>query len=77
MDVVDAIASQTTTTENTMSNVPITDVIIQSATVTLNEPVCAEKLDGDINGDCTVNFADFVKLAENWLFCNAINTGLF
>ncbi len=74
MDIVDAIASQTTTTKNAMNDVPIIDVIIQSATVTLNEPVCADKLEGDINGDCRVDFADFVKLAENWLLCNAINT---
>jgi cyclophilin family peptidyl-prolyl cis-trans isomerase len=69
MDVVDAIAVVSTT-----NNLPDIDVIIQSATVTLNEPVCADKLEGDINGDCRVDFADFVKLAENWLLCNAINT---
>lgn len=70
MDIVDAIAAVDTT-----NDLPNADVIIQSATVTVNEPVCAEKLEGDINGDCSVNFADFIKLAENWLSCNAINAG--
>jgi hypothetical protein len=28
------------------------------------------KLSGDINGDCKVNFADFAKMAEQWLWCN-------
>jgi peptidyl-prolyl cis-trans isomerase B (cyclophilin B) len=79
MDVVDAIAAVSTDTENDgasvpMDDVPINDVIIQSATITLNVPVCAEKLDGDANGDCSVNFADFVKLAQNWLACNSMTS---
>ena len=74
MDVVDAIAAVLTHTENGMENVPIEDIIIQSATITRNAPVCAEKLDGDMDGDCSVNFADFVKLAENWLACNSMTS---
>jgi hypothetical protein len=74
MDVVDAIAATPTTTKGGMSNVPVNDVIIQSATVTLNAPVCATKLEGDIDGDCNVDLADFVKLAEHWLSCNSITS---
>ena len=79
MIVVDAIAAVTTHTETNgdgqdMDDVPVNDVIIQSATITLNMPVCAEKLEGDANGDCSVNFADFVKLAQNWLACNSITS---
>jgi hypothetical protein len=69
MDVVDAIAALPTTDSR-----PDNDVIIQSATISLNVPVCAEKLEGDANGDCSVNFADFVKLAQNWLACNSITS---
>jgi cyclophilin family peptidyl-prolyl cis-trans isomerase len=72
MDVVDAIAALPTATENGMQYVPVTDVIIESATVTSNAPVCATKLEGDIDGDCNVDFADFVKLAQHWLSCNSI-----
>ena len=79
MDVVDATAGVTTHIETNgdgqdMSDVPVSDVIIQSATITLNAPVCAEKLEGDIDGNCSVNFADFVKLAQNWLACNSITS---
>jgi len=77
MDVVDAIAAVTTHSENnsdgqTMNDVPVDDIIIQSATITQDVPFCAEKLPGDINGDCTVNIEDFAKMAENWLACNSI-----
>jgi cyclophilin family peptidyl-prolyl cis-trans isomerase len=72
MDIVDAIAVLPTTTEKGMTNVPIDDVIIQNAAVTLDTPVCIEKLEGDIDGDCDVDFADFAKLATNWLACNSI-----
>jgi cyclophilin family peptidyl-prolyl cis-trans isomerase len=72
MSVVDAIAVLPTTTVGTMENVPVNAVIIQSATITLNAPVCATKLEGDIDGDCNVDFADFVKLAQHWLSCNSI-----
>jgi len=27
-------------------------------------------MDGDVNEDCYVNFADFAEMAENWLKCN-------
>jgi len=66
MDVVDAIAALQTTDDR-----PNNDVIIQSATITQNTPFCIEKLPGDIDGDCDVDFADFVKLAQNWLACNS------
>ncbi|MGA2915872.1 MAG: peptidylprolyl isomerase [Sedimentisphaerales bacterium] len=72
MNIVDAIAVLSTTTKNGMANVPVNNVIIQSATITLNAPVCAQKLQGDINGDCKVNFKDFVAIAQNWLMCNSI-----
>lgn len=70
MDVVAAISAEPTQVEGGMSDVPISDIIIQSAT--LDTPVCIEELEGDIDGDCDVDLADFVKLAENWLVCNAI-----
>ena len=72
MTVVNAIAALTTTTENSMQNVPVNDVIIQSATVTLNAPVSAEKLEGDLNGDCAVNLADLAQIAQNWMLNNSI-----
>jgi len=72
MNVVDAIAALPTTTKNGMTDVPVNNVIIQNAAITLNAPVCAEKLEGDINGDCKVNLLDFFKMAENWLICNSI-----
>jgi cyclophilin family peptidyl-prolyl cis-trans isomerase len=77
MDVVDAVAAAAVHTENNadgepMDNVPVSDIIIQRATITQNVPFCAEKLPGDVNGDCTVNLEDFSKMAENWLSCNSI-----
>jgi peptidyl-prolyl cis-trans isomerase B (cyclophilin B) len=72
MSVVDAIVVLPTATENGMTNVPVNDVIIQTATVTLNAPVCATKIEGDVDGDCNVDFADFVKFAQHWLSCNSI-----
>lgn len=68
MDVVAAISAEPTQVEGGMSDVPISDIIIQSAT--FDTPVCIEELEGDIDSD--VDLADFVKLAENWLVCNAI-----
>jgi len=72
MNIVDAIAVLPTTTKGGMADVPVNNVIIQSATITLNAPVCAQKLTGDFNGDCKVNLLDFKKIAENWLSCNSI-----
>lgn len=67
MDVVDDIAAVAVD-----NNVPVVPVIIQSATVTQVVPVCAEKLPGDVDGDCSVNFSDIAELAQNWLECNSI-----
>lgn len=72
MSVVDAIAALPTTTEGDMTDVPVNDVIIQTAAVTLNAPVCAAKPAGDVDGDCNVDLADFAMLAENWLTCDSI-----
>jgi peptidyl-prolyl cis-trans isomerase B (cyclophilin B) len=74
MEVVDAIALVSTTSEGGLDDVPVIDVIIESATVTLNAPFCPEKLVGDTDGDCDVDFADFVSLAGNWLECNSTTT---
>ena len=71
MDVVDAIAVVNTTTENNMDDVPVNDIIIQSATITLDEPVCIEKLEGDVDGDCDVDLVDFSLLAGTWLMENS------
>ena len=72
MEVVDAIALVPTAAEGGMTDVPVNDVVIESAIVTLNTPFCPEKLEGDTDGDCDVDFADFVRLAGNWLECNSI-----
>jgi len=74
LDVVDAIAAVPTTTVGSMANVPLTAVVIQSAAVTVDVPVCAEKLEGDINGDCRVDFEDLHRLALNWLETNEISS---
>ncbi len=73
MNVVDAIAVVPTTTEKGLSNVPVNDVIIHNASVTLDAPVCIVKLEGDIDGDCNVDFADLAMLAANWLECNSLS----
>lgn len=68
MDVVDAIGSVATTNEGVgLENVPETDIVINSARVTLSVPVCSEKLAGDINEDCYVNLVDFAILSSQWL----------
>ncbi len=46
---------------------PDVDVIIQTATVTLEAPFCTEKLDGDIDGDCDMDTDDIMKFAIQWL----------
>jgi cyclophilin family peptidyl-prolyl cis-trans isomerase len=74
MPLVDTIAALPTTTKNGMPDVPVNNVVIQTATVTLNAGVCATKLLGDIDGDCRVDMADFAKMAQNWLMCNSITT---
>ena len=33
-------------------------------------PVCLAPVQGDLNGDCKVDFADFALFAQNWLDCN-------
>ena len=41
--------------------------------VKLNGPTvaeCTSAMDGDINGDCKVDFKDFAVMASNWLGCN-------
>lgn len=72
--LVDTIAALPTTTKNSMDDVPVSNVVIQSATITLNTGVCATKLAGDVDGDCRVDFADFAMMAANWLSCNSITT---
>lgn len=67
MDIVDAIAAVPTT-----DDVPDADIIIRYATLNQDIPVCLEKLPGDINGDCNIDLADFVAMAQNWLTCNSI-----
>lgn len=74
MDVVDAIAAAATQTEGGMQNVPVNDIIIQSATVSLDAPVCAVRPAGDTNGDCKVNLEDLLQIAQNWLTCNSITS---
>jgi len=76
MDVVDAIA--VSPTHNTVLNgitfddMPINNIIIE-AELTEGVAACLEKMDGDVDGDCDVDFVDFAMLAENWLKCNSIN----
>lgn len=72
MNVVDAISAVTTTTKNGMTDVPVNNVIIQNAYISLNAPVCKDKLTGDIDKDCNIDLKDFAKMAENWLLCNSI-----
>jgi len=33
-------------------------------------PKCSSPLQGDLNGDCKVNFTDFALMLNNWLECN-------
>ena len=62
MSLVNAIAVLPTTADR-----PDVDVIIQTATVTLEAPFCTEKLDGDIDGDCDMDTDDIMKFAIQWL----------
>lgn len=78
LDIVDAIAN--TPTSDVIINsiffegLPDSDVIIQIAELTVGVPACLEKLDGDVDEDCDVDFADFAIMAQDWLICNAINS---
>ena len=67
MDVVDAIAVVTTATEGGWGDVPVNDIFIQTATVTVNAPICIDRLAADIDGDCNVGLADFAILSSQWL----------
>ncbi len=66
LDVMDEISGVATT-----SSVPDIDIIIDSAIITLDEPVCMEKLDGDIDGDCDVDLGDYAFFADTWLMENS------
>jgi len=35
--------------------------------------VCSDPPTGDLNGDCTVDFKDFVIFVSNWLTSNVPN----
>jgi peptidyl-prolyl cis-trans isomerase B (cyclophilin B) len=74
MALVDTIAALSTTIKNGMPDVPVNNVIIQSATVTLNAGVCVTKLPGDVDGDCRVDMADYALMAANWLRCNSVTS---
>lgn len=58
---------------NELSTTPIADgrpdenVLIESATVTLEGPFCVEKLEGDVDSDCDVDVEDLMKFAIQWL----------
>ena len=65
MDVVNAIAGVNVVDQ--IDYVPVDDVIIQNATVTLEAPFCTEKLQGDADGDCDVDTEDLMKFAIQWL----------
>lgn len=67
MSIVNDIAALPTITKGGHENVPADDVIIQSATVTLEAAFCTEKLQGDIDGDCDVDTVDLLKFAIQWL----------
>ncbi|MBW8015594.1 MAG: peptidyl-prolyl cis-trans isomerase [Planctomycetes bacterium] len=78
MDIVNAIAAVQThdgvvTDTGTLDDVPVIDIVIDFAEITLNVPVCSVKMPGDADGDCDVDLADLAMLAGNWLACNAIN----
>ncbi len=68
MDIVDAIAAL----ETDEYDRPVTDIVINHAYISQTSPVCAEKIIGDINGDCIVDLSDISLLAMNWLECNSV-----
>jgi cyclophilin family peptidyl-prolyl cis-trans isomerase len=71
-NIVDSISAVPTQTVGSTQNVPVTAIKIQSATITLQGPVCDTKLAGDIDGDCKVKLKDMALLASNWLQCNSL-----
>jgi len=74
MNVVDAIAAEPTGEVNfpdygMMEDVPIgpnSPIIIYTANI-VDSNHCWYNLDGDLDGDCYVNFVDFALMAANWL----------
>lgn len=73
MEVVDAIAAVPVKTVGSMADVPQNNVIIQSAAMTVEVPVCAEPLEGDINKDCRVDLQDVLLMARNWMVTNEVS----
>ena len=68
MSVVNAIAAvETEIIGGPLDERPDADIIIQTATVTLEAPACTEKLEGDIDGDCDTDAEDIMKFAIQWL----------
>jgi cyclophilin family peptidyl-prolyl cis-trans isomerase len=72
MNIVDSISNVTTSTQGGMANVPVSPIILQGISIVVPGPVCAEKLGGDIDGNCRVDFYDFVMLAAYWLQSNSL-----
>ncbi len=73
MSVVNAIALAATSAQGGMTDVPVTPIVIQSAVITLDSPVCAAPLEGDLNGNCVVNLEDLALFARSWLSSNRIS----
>jgi cyclophilin family peptidyl-prolyl cis-trans isomerase len=71
-NIVDSISAVLTQTVGSMQNVPITAIKIQSISVTVQGPVCAEKFAGDVDGDCRVDLNDFAIMAADWLQSNSL-----
>jgi len=68
MSVVNAIAAvETKAIGGPLDERPDADIIIETATVTLEAPACTEKLEGDIDGDCDVDAEDIIKFMIQWL----------
>jgi len=38
--------------------------------IAVNSPECLAKIEGDLTGDCRLDFKDFAMMALNWLKCN-------
>lgn len=67
MSLVNAIAILDSIDEVPDDERPDVDVIIHSATVTSNEPLCLEKSEGDFDGDCDMDTDDIIKFAIQWM----------